>query len=223
MRRALFQTTFALATIGSASAAQAQLTIQQPVFGVNSTATTVSVPDRGRAHLSSISRAGDSRTVTGPFRSGSNFGQFRDHSSTSVTATIHDFEEMDRYLLNQPTTAAAAGSIDRDADYRALLARNQRRGMPLGGPSIMSVAGAGAVTEPAPPAAARALPPLPKVNVDSAQSFALGQKAEERGAVGVARLHYRMAAKSGHAEAAARLEALGSPTTARLGLASERR
>lgn len=103
-------------------------TIQQPVvstFGVN---TTVSVPDRGRAHLGSLSRAGESRKAFGPFVRGSSRGSFRDHSSTSVGVRIHDFEEMDRRLLGRTSRFPTGPRLSSSAEnaYQSLLAQHTR-------------------------------------------------------------------------------------------------
>ncbi len=87
---------------------QAQLTVQQPVFGVNSVGTTVSVPDRGTAHLGSISSARSGSKTFGPLPSGTNYGFDRQHTGMSVNVYIHDFEAMDRYLLGQAPAAPAA-------------------------------------------------------------------------------------------------------------------
>jgi len=205
----------AVASIGmlaGARSASAQLTIQQPVFGVNSTATTVSVPDRGRAHLSSVNRAAESRNNFGPFRSGTNTGVFREGSNTSVSVTIHDFDEMDRFLLGQPSSGASVSrSGPRGTDpYQELLARSQRRGQAATDDSGLSprrgVVGGGT----------RAASVVAAGSDDSRQPAAglgayylqRGQEADERGAASVARLHYRLAAKHGSAEAAARLASM---------------
>jgi hypothetical protein len=86
-----------VAWVASFSPAQV---IQQPVVGVNSVQTVVSVPDRGSAFLGGISRARTSSNQFGfsPFGS-SNGGGFS-NSSQRVFVTIHDFEEADRQLLS---------------------------------------------------------------------------------------------------------------------------
>ena len=164
----------------SPQAGFAQLTVQQPVFGVNSVATTVSVPDRGRAHLGSISRARDSRTSFGPFRPGTSIGLDREHSGMSVGVYIHDFEAMDRYLLNQ-------GNPVRDPSG---LSGNARHAWD----QLSSHRGAKAVSNPGPKPS------------DKAQKYwQLGQKAEREGKLSVARLHYRIASRYGSEAAETRL------------------
>lgn len=83
-----------------------QIAVQQPVIQNFSVGTTVSVPDRGSAHLGSVGSAFSGRTTTGPFRSGSSYGLERQSSSASVQVSIHDFEAMDAELLAAPTNAA---------------------------------------------------------------------------------------------------------------------
>lgn len=171
----------ALVLILSPQAGQAQLTVQQPVFGVTSVATTVSVPDRGRAHLGSISRARDSRTSFGPFRPGTNIGLDREHSGMSVGVYIHDFEAMDRYLLNQGNSGSDPSRLSGNARHAwDQLSASHR--------------GAKAVSKPSPK-------PL-----DKAQKYwQLGQKAEREGKRSVARLHYRIASRYGSEAAETRL------------------
>jgi hypothetical protein len=170
----------------------AQLTIQQPVFGVNSVTTTVSVPDRGRAHLGSISRARDSRTHFGPFRPGTSTGLDREHSSMSVGVYIHDFEAMDQYLLNQGTpTSSRLPQLSGGAlhAWGQLQAHHGRASVP-------------------------SLPDTAKAS-KSDKYWQLGQKAEREGNVAVARLHYRVASRHGSKAAQDRLDAwdaASSPT-----------
>jgi hypothetical protein len=194
---------------------EAQLTIQQPVFGVNSVATTVSVPDRGRAFLGGVSRAGESRTSFGPLRSGTNTGLFREHSGMSVTATIHDFDEMDRQLLSRASAGATAKApFHVDDPYQQLLARTQRRGQALTTsaadvPFRGTISPAGDVPRSVPVAEERPPAPAPKFGADGgATFFELGRDAEDRGKPGVAKVHYRAAAKRGHADAQVRLAEL---------------
>jgi hypothetical protein len=167
-----------------------QLTVQQPVFGVNSVTTTVSVPDRGRAHLGSISRARDSRTHFGPFRPGTSTGLDREHSTMSVGVTIHDFAAMDEYLLSQGSASAhpspqLAGNALRA--YEQLQAHH-------GGASARAVAD-------------------PLAASKSEKYFLLGQKAEREGKPQVARLHYRVASRQGSKAAQDRLDELDAAPT----------
>ena len=164
--------------------ASAQLTVQQPVFGVNSVTTTVSVPDRGRAHLGSISRARDSRTSFGPFRPGTSTGLDREHSGMSVGVYIHDFEAMDQYLLNQGSGPAA--------DVPPQLSGGTRHAWEL----LQADRG---------PVPIKPLPDDAKAS-KSEKYWQLGQIAEREGNLNVARLHYRMASRHGSKIAQNRLE-----------------
>lgn len=170
----------------------AQLTVQQPVFGVNSVSTTVSVPDRGRAHLGSISRTRDSRTTFGPFRSGSSIGLDREHTGMSVGVYIHDFEAMDRHLLSQGTPASV--SSNPRLTGRTRHAWNQLQQQHGGRPSSQT-------------------PASPKL-AKSEKYWRLGQKAEQDGKRSVARLHYRIASKYGSKAAKARLAEWNSANAA---------
>jgi hypothetical protein len=165
-----------------------QLTVQQPVFGVNSVTTTVSVPDRGRAHLGSISRARDSRTHFGPFRPGTHTGLDREHSTMSVGVYIHDFAAMDEYLLSQGTPSTG------DAPELSSNARHAFEQLQAhhGRPSTKPL--------PDPVAASKA-----------EKYWLLGQKAEREGKLSVARLHYRAASRQGSKAAQNRLAALDAP------------
>ena len=163
----------------------AQLTVQQPVFGVNSVATTVSVPDRGTAHLGSISRARSSRSTFGPFRSGTNLGLDREHTGMSVNVYIHDFEAMDRYLLGQAPAAPPASSQLTGNAHHAWNQLQAQHG----------------------PVSSQVLPDPSRLS-KSEKYWRLGQQAEQEGNRSVARLHYRIAMKYGSQPAKTRLAQL---------------
>lgn len=196
-------------------AASAQVTVQQPVVDRFSVGTTVSVPDRGRAYLGGVKSAGDSRAQYGfgPLR-GSNVGQFRSASSSSVSVYIHDFDEMDRQLLSQGRSGGAP--LPAVNGYRDLMARNQRRGTSVGAPggataSLRELGRAPPLTYAG--EAVDDVPEAPSLPPGQAErSFQLAQQAEHRGAVAVAKLHYRMASRHGHPDADERLAALTEPS-----------
>ena len=177
----------------------AQLAVQQPVVGVTSVSTTVSVPDRGRAHLGSIGRARDSRTHFGPFRPGTSIGLDREHSGMSVGVYIHDFEAMDRYLLSQGANAPRDPQLTGNARHawEQLSARHQSSS------AVQTV-------------------PDPQPAAKSAKYWRLGQKAEREGNLSVARLHYRIASRYGSEPAKSRLAELDSPNPASKKTASAR-
>ena len=87
----------------------AQQVVQQPVVGVMSVNTSVTVPDRGSAFLGGVSSAQSGRTQYGPLRSGTSTGLTRQSSSISTSVYIHDFRAMDEALL----TSQPASSDDR--------------------------------------------------------------------------------------------------------------
>ncbi|TWT61107.1 hypothetical protein [Rubinisphaera italica] len=77
------------------------VTVQQPVVSRFSINSTVSVPDRGTTHLGSLGTARDSRFHSRTWPPGSSTSRSLTHQSVSVSAYIHDFEEMDALLLQQ--------------------------------------------------------------------------------------------------------------------------
>lgn len=128
MRKLLFCSAI-LITVSRGAAAQ-QFTVQQPALHNFSVGTTVSVPDRGRALIGGISRAGSSRTTYGPLRSGTNTGVFAQHSGASAHVTVHDFAELDRRALGIATsskrddTAQLSGNASHA--YRVLQSRSRK-------------------------------------------------------------------------------------------------
>ncbi len=99
--RFLFASVFLLGVVESANA---QTTVQLPTvqnFGIS---TTVVVPDRGRTYAGGVNRSYRSSSRRGmPFLppSSRGYGAGTSSSGVSVSAHIHDFEEMDRTLLEQ--------------------------------------------------------------------------------------------------------------------------
>src|SRR5262245_24065279 len=126
--------TVALALIaGWATAANAQaITVQQPVIGIQSVQTTVSVPDRGTIFLGGVKRAGDTRSTFGPFRSGTSTGLFREQSGMQARPWIHDLRAMDEAVLaaaeRRPAATQTTGPLNASAAraYQSLQARHSR-------------------------------------------------------------------------------------------------
>ena len=85
--------------------AEAQ-TVQLPTFSYTTVNTTVSVPDRGGMYLGGVgySSIGSSEAGTPilPFKNRSS-GRSTRATGMSVSAYIHDFEEMEQELLKQPS------------------------------------------------------------------------------------------------------------------------
>ncbi|HCS53247.1 hypothetical protein [Rubinisphaera sp.] len=90
-----------LLLIFTSDAVAQPLTVQQPVVSQFSVNSTVSVPDRGSTHLGSLSTARDSRFHSRTWPRGSSTSRSLTHQSVSVSAHIHNFEEMDELLLQQ--------------------------------------------------------------------------------------------------------------------------
>ena len=85
------------------AAAQLPATVQLPSYSYFGVDTIVSAPDRGSMSLGGVGRSSTGSTAFGPVlgpRSRS-FGRQMSASSTTVHATIHDFDAMDRQLLDQ--------------------------------------------------------------------------------------------------------------------------
>jgi len=90
----------------SCSHANAQFVqFQQPIGETFQANTTVVIPDRGQAHLGSIS--GGRTTIRSQGFPPRTYSRYTDrfHSSLSASVYIHDFEEMDRAILNRPEDA----------------------------------------------------------------------------------------------------------------------
>lgn len=98
-------------TIGSAAPAAAQVpsTVQLPSYSTFGVSTSVSVPDRGRAYLGGIGRSSSGSTAFGPVLGpGSrSYGRQTGAGIVDARVTIHDFDAMDKLLLEQ---APASGS-----------------------------------------------------------------------------------------------------------------
>lgn len=180
------------------SPAQAQVTrIQQPIVQQFSAGTTVTVPDRGTALLGGISSGRTSSRRWGPFRRGSIYGQEFQSTTSSVSVYIHDFEAMDRMLLNSAPRVLRNPEVSDNSQHwqHQLFNRDDNR--------------------TAPDDAQR------KSDSDAKRSrqnkakrfYELGLKAEQKHATpNIAILHYRAAAKYGSLPAQTRLNELTSAT-----------
>ncbi len=110
---ALFLLTAAFVLHFAAESAAAQA-VQLPTFHFFTTNTTVEVPDGGTAALGGIGSSSSGRTQRGipglpsrPF-SNSATGRSTGAGNVSVSAQIHDFDEMERQLLGDGSTVASA-------------------------------------------------------------------------------------------------------------------
>lgn len=208
---------------GEAFAQRPGAAVQLPTFSYFSTGTTVTVPDRGRAYLGGVSRAATGRNEFGlpmlplrPFRN-SGIGREMSASGVHVTATIHDFEAIDQYLLSQPT--AFSRSLGSGRPRTALAAgRRPRAGNPTYGASWNKSAVAQAARHSAASVAeARAarVRQQRQRGAEAAEFFRQGRKAEAAGKMGAARIFYQMAARRATGElkqqVAHRLAAVARP------------
>jgi hypothetical protein len=181
------------------------LTVQQPIVESFSVGTTVSVPVGGTVSLGGVGRARSARNTFGPLPRRGAYSRGVSSASMSAGVFIHDFEAMDAAVLN-----AANGSGPRPAFTKsrysdatsysmsrryAAIAKYEARRSNLDEPRERRV---GELTPAARPTAFD----------DVGRLLALGEAAERRGNLGVAAIHYRVAAKGGSAEAERRLERL---------------
>jgi hypothetical protein len=206
MRRNAVLTIAAWSSIGltplSVSTAVAQVMLQQPAVSNFSVNTTVSVPDRGGAYLGGLQRAGAGHKSFGPFRPGTATGVFRDSQSITSHVYIHDFETMDRLLLETARRQAPDRSLQvtgrSAAAYRLLAARKSDRHK--AGVLSNGRFHAGRGTPPS-----REIPATKDRSAVAARALQLGRNALLRGRPSLARLHFQMAARYGSSEAATRL------------------
>jgi hypothetical protein len=114
----------------------AQQTVQQPVMGVTSVNTTVSVPDRGTTFMGGVSSAESGRSQYGPLRSGTSTGYSRQSTSISTHVYIIDLNEMDQAILN--STSPTSGGIRSVTNELAV--RPRREPMPINAASPLEKA-----------------------------------------------------------------------------------
>ena len=86
--------------------------LQLPEFQYTTVNTTVSVPDRGSTYMGGVNRSAWGNSQAGvpmlPFQNRS-FGRTTSATGMSTSVYIHDFQEMEEQLLNQPTSPAGYG------------------------------------------------------------------------------------------------------------------
>jgi len=172
-----------------------QAVIQQPTVGVFSGSSTVSVPDRGRTTIGGVSRGASSRSMYGPFPSGTNTGRSFEGGSVSVGAYIHDFEELDRQALSAAKSSPRKRS-DPSGDDRADRAREALIRRDRGGTARPKTAIAGTAEKEK------------ERGLSSDELFERGRKAEAAGKSGVAVAFYRQARDRGSEDAGRELDRL---------------
>lgn len=158
-----------------------QLVVQQPVVGATSVATSVTVPNGGRTFLGGVSSAQSGRSRFGFGQPGSSLGLSRSSNSMSVGVTVIDLREMDEAILNSvPDRSEPASRFARHAAAISGL-RDERPHEP-----------------------ARDV----ETTAERAAKFErLARKADAENRPGVAKLHWKMAAKYGSTTARERLPA----------------
>lgn len=184
-----------IASLTSLAATQAQVVrIQQPIVQQFSAGTTVTVPDRGTALLGGISSGRIGSRQYGPFRHGSIYGQEFQSSTSSVSVYIHDFEAMDRYLLNSaPRSLRQSANSDPTEHWRRQLLSPAADRQPAASAAQQQQASAAQV----------------KTETKARRFYELGKQAEQKHATpNIAILHYRAAAKYGSLPAQQRLKEL---------------
>ena len=192
-----------LATAQAAAQQQPPTVVQLPTFSFFTVSTTVLVPDRGGAYLGGVRRAQSGRTRFGmPLLPGQGAaGGNRQAAGVHVAAQIHDLAQMDEDLLAgaRPPGSLPAGKLGQ----KLALARQGAAGEAVA--SVAELKQGRAASEAA----------------DNIEALALvdrGQRAEDEGKPGVARIHYQMASRRATGELqeqiAARLTAIEQ--TARL-------
>lgn len=201
MRYILSTTLIPATLLGLAGISSGQV-VQLPTFRSFGVSTSVVVPDRGAVYMGSNGRAatGSSEFATPlvPFDNRSQ-GMLHSTGAVSVSAYVHDFAEMDAYLLNQASGNRAAESPPARAS--AL----QRARVSSAAQAVRSVAELRAEH-----AAEADL--LQEMN----ELLQRGQAAERAGNIGAARLYYQMAARRAAAperdQILAKLAALETPS-----------
>lgn len=180
-----------------------EIRIQQPIVQQFSTGTTVSVPDRGRALFGGVSSGATRSKRYGVFPRGSSYGQEFQSSASSVGVYIHDFEAMDRLLLNSApsTTKRTRRPFQKNHSHwkQQLLTQHARAADSKSFSSSFGKSQKSSST-------------LNQITQSKAERFfELGQKAEKKHATSnIAKLHYHMAAKYGSLKAKKRLKILNA-------------
>ena len=110
MRQAVVLATIVVLFADVRTNASAQTVVQLPTIRNFGMSTTVSVPDRGRVYLGGINRSHSSssrrRIPLSPLSSRS-YSRGTSSNGASVSAFVHDFDEMDRAILSQATSRAS--------------------------------------------------------------------------------------------------------------------
>tara|TARA_R110002111_G_scaffold258083_1_gene326846 strand:- start:83222 stop:83857 length:636 start_codon:yes stop_codon:yes gene_type:complete len=202
-RRACISVLFIAAVIQNQQIQAQAIRIQQPVVQKFSAGTTLSVPDRGSALWGGFHSGAIHSRQVGPFRQGSSYGQSFQSTTGSVGVYIHDFEAMDRMLLNSSAPASLRNSGANQADLQhwkqQLLSQHAQ------------TSGSLRAADSRVPFQHPISPSNTMTQSKAERFFELGQNAEEKHATpNIAILHYRMAVKYGSTRAKTRLQKLST-------------
>jgi len=195
--------------------------VQLPTFSQFSIGTTVSVPDWGGAYLGGIKRSADSRSTFGvpllpirPFRNTA-ISSERSASSMHVNVWIHDFEAMDRYLLDQPSRGGGSGVVT----TAPIGGGASRIAGPVDWASVPEAPAGGAESPLGSVAEERQRRARKQAQAasEAERFFERGEAAEAEGKSSVAKIYYRMAARRAtgplKAQLTAKLEAINRAAT----------
>ncbi len=206
-RAALTAVVIALAP-AVASAQLRATSVQLPTFNYFATSTTVEVPDGGTAFLGGTSGSATGRSEHGlpglgflPGLGNRAIGSTSAASGMSVSATIHDFDAMDRQLLGEDfdksaatdTSARAAALANLPVMLRPLSGRATAaaHSAPQASPLAVDAAGSGSVNEIRRQQAAED----EATQSEAATLFQQASDLQAQGKPGVAKIYYQMAAR----------------------------
>ncbi len=177
--------------------------VQLPTYRYFSVGTTVLVPDRGSAYMGGVNSSRSGSTTRGlpglgPLTRNRSMGSSTGGSSMTVHATIHDFEEMDRMILER------AAAMHRNSGHLATEVERQAAGIAsnVGRDAPMSLSRIAAEQAPK-EMPSESLHSLRQKNLAAARErsrqaqeyFAKAQDCEARGKKGAAKVYYQMAAR----------------------------
>jgi hypothetical protein len=98
-----------LSLLGVLAATATGQTVQLPTFQQFSASTTIVVPDRGSAWLGGMHRSASGSNQFGSLPGNRSTGSADSASGLRVFVQIHDFETMDRALLNEARAGRVSG------------------------------------------------------------------------------------------------------------------
>ena len=189
----------------AASALAQSQSVQLPSVSNFSAGTTISVPDRGGALIGGVSRSARGTKSYGWGPVGSSSGYDISRSSVSSHVWIHDLRAMDEAILN--STPDASPTRYRFHSPGAESAWRELQQRPTNAPHRYS----DGIDRSTNSSLQRTHSASGNAKQDRAEMYLqLGAKAEKRGDLAIARLHYRVGAKYGSLEAKSRLQALQS-------------